>query len=130
MLATLREAGGRQELAGLSNLLREQYREAVVALRDADPRDLAIHRRISRLRYSHACPEASAVAACTAAGIEIFPGMEVSYVVTDARTWAVDLDWTATRFDVGYYTKLLDKAWLEVVFAAEQAKAGLAFCRS
>ncbi len=123
MLATLRTARDRQELAALSGRLREQYREAVTALPGVDPKDLAVSRRISRLRYSHACPEASAVAACTAAGIDLSPGMEVSYVITDARTWTVDLDWNATRFDVGYYKKLLDKAWSEVVFAIDQAKA-------
>ncbi|NYT21833.1 MAG: type B DNA-directed DNA polymerase [Methanomicrobiales archaeon] len=124
MLATLRTATDRQELAALSDRVREQYREAVAALTGADPRDLAISRRISRLRYSHACPEASAVAACAAAGIDLSPGMEVSYVVTDARTWAVELEGNATRFDAGYYQKLLDRAWAEVVFALDRAKAG------
>ncbi len=77
----------------------------------------SLHRRISRLRYSHACPEASAVAACVRAGIDLSPGMEVSYVVTDARTWAVELDWEARRADTGYYRRLLDNAWEEAAFA-------------
>ncbi|HON81239.1 MAG TPA: type B DNA-directed DNA polymerase [Methanoregulaceae archaeon] len=125
MLSTIRDAEDCKELAALSDRVGEQYREAVAGLSMAAPEDMAISRRISRLRYSHRCPEASAVAACTTAGIEIFPGMQVSYVVTDARTWAVELDWSATRFDVGYYRKLLDKAWLEVAFALDQAKKGL-----
>ncbi len=124
MLATLQAAADRKDLVALSDRVRQQYREAVAALPGADPKDLAISRRISRLRYSHRCPEASAVAACAATGIDLFPGMEVSYVVTDARSWAVDLDWNATRFDTGYYRRLLDKAWSEVVFALDQAKAG------
>jgi DNA polymerase elongation subunit (family B) len=124
MLATLQAATDLQELAALSHRVREQYREAVAALPGVAPKDLAIHRQISRLRYSHRCPEASAVAACAAAGIDLFPGMEVSYVVTDARTWAVDLDWNATRFDTGYYRKLLDRAWGEVVYTLDQVKAG------
>jgi DNA polymerase I len=85
---------------------------------------MAVHRRISRLSYRHACPEASAVAACAAAGISLSPGMEIGYVVTDARTWSVELDWNATRFDTGYYRKLLDKAWNEVAFALDQARKG------
>jgi DNA polymerase I len=125
MLATLMGAKDREELAALADRVGEQYRDAVAGLFRATPAEMAISRRISRLRYSRRCPEASAVAACTAAGIDIVPGMEVSYVVTDARTWAVDLDWSAVRFDAGYYRKILDKAWLEVVFALDQAKTGM-----
>jgi DNA polymerase I len=114
-----------QDRAGLL-ARREQvtrlYREAVEGLADAPPVSLAIHRQISRLRYTRACPEASAVAACAAAGIDLSPGMEVSYVVTDARAWAVELDWNAARFDQGYYKKLLEKAWEEVLFALNQAR--------
>jgi hypothetical protein len=57
-------------------------------------------------------------------GIDLSPGMEVSYVVTDARTWAVELDWNAARFDQGYYRKLLEKAGEEVFFALDQAGTG------
>jgi hypothetical protein len=49
--------------------------------------------------------------------------MEVSYVVTDARSWAVELDWNATRFDQGYYRRLLGKAWEEVLFALDRAQS-------
>jgi len=122
MLAILREAADRKELRELSERVRERYREAVAGLAGAAPAAMAVHRQISRLSYRHACPEASAVAACAAAGINLSPGMEVGYVVTDARTWSVELDWNATRFDTGYYRKLLDKAWDEVVFAIDQAR--------
>jgi DNA polymerase I len=124
MLAVLREAADRKELLELSDQVRERYREAVAGLASAAPAAMAVHRQISRLSYRHACPEASAVAACAAAGISLSPGMEIGYVVTDARTWSVELDWNATRFDTGYYRKLLDKAWNEVAFALDQARKG------
>ncbi len=122
ILAILQEAADRTELRGLSDRLRERYREAVAGLSGAAPEAMAVHRQISRLSYRHACPEASAVAACAAAGIRLAPGMEIGYVVTDARTWSVELDWNAARFDTGYYRRLLDKAWDEVVFAVDQAR--------
>lgn len=121
MLALLQQARTPEEIAALREPLWEGYRRAVDALPSACPAAMAVRRRISTLCYRHACPEASAVKACTAEGIALSPGMEVSYVVTDARTWAVDLDWKAARFDVGYYQKLLKKAWEEIVFVVEQA---------
>jgi DNA polymerase I len=122
MLAILQKAADRQELLELSDRIRRRYREAVTELPNADPAAMAIHRQISQLSYRHACPEASAVAACADAGIALSPGMEVGYVVTDARTWSVELDWNATRFDTGYYKKLLEKAWNEVIFAIDQVR--------
>ena len=47
--------------------------------------------------------------------------MEIAYVVTDSRTWEVELDWLATSFDMAYYQKLLEKAWKEMQFAFGQA---------
>jgi DNA polymerase I len=117
---------GARDRAGLRECreeAREIYRETVEGLDGAPPASLAVHRQVSRLRYTRACPEASAVAACAAAGIDLSPGMEVSYVVTDARSWAVELDWNATRFDQGYYRKLLGKAWEEVLFALDRARS-------
>jgi hypothetical protein len=48
--------------------------------------------------------------------------MEIGYVVTDARTWSVELDWVARRFDRGYYRRLLLKAWEEIAFALGQVR--------
>jgi DNA polymerase I len=122
MLSVMRQAGTRAELVALEEEVRGMYREAAAGLPDAPPSSMAIHRQVSRLTYSHRCPEASAVAACTQAGIGVEPGMEIGYVVTDARTCSVELDWVATRFDRGYYRKLLGKAWEEIAFAFEQAR--------
>jgi len=49
-------------------------------------------------------------------GISLAPGMEIGYVVRDARKWEADPERTARRFDAGYYRKLLEKAWEEAAF--------------
>ena len=59
-------------------------------LEGADIRDMAIHRRVSRLNYSRRCAEASAVQAHMKQGIPLAPGMEIGYVIRDARKWEVD----------------------------------------
>lgn len=125
MLNIIREARTLHEIIALRDALKEHYCRAVEELPGTRPADLAICRRISTLRYRHACPEESAVEACREEGIALSPGMEVSYVVTDGRSWAVDLDWNATRFDVGYYMKVLRKAWEEIIFAVDQAEKAM-----
>ena len=85
-------------------------------LMDADIRELAIHRRLSRVSYSKRCAEASAVKAYQKRGFTLAPGMEIGYVVRDAAKWEVDTERDASEFDAGYYGKLLDKAWDEVAF--------------
>ena len=85
-------------------------------LGNADVRELAIHRRVSRLKYSRRCAEASAVQAYLKQGLPLAPGMEIGYVVKDARKWEVDHDRTASEFDAGYYGGLLEKAWAEASF--------------
>ena len=123
LLEVLRGARTLPELAALRDTVSDRYREARENLPEVSPKELALCRQVSRLDYRHACPEASAVQACRAEGIELSPGMEVSYVVTDARTWSVALDWKASRFDLGFYRQLLEKAWDEVLFAVEKAGA-------
>ncbi len=122
LLSVLRQAGTRAELAAREEEARRVYREAKDGLAGAPPSSMAICRQVSRRTYSRRCPEASAVAACTAAGIRVAPGMEIGYVVTDARTWSVELDWLAKRFDQGYYRTLLEKAWEEIAFTFAQAR--------
>jgi DNA polymerase, archaea type len=84
---------------------------------DANVRELAIHRRLSRVTYSRRCAEASAVKAYKKRGFQLSPGMEIGYVVRDASKWEVDTERDASGFDAGYYRKLLEKAWDEVAFA-------------
>ncbi len=61
----------------------------------ADVRGLAIHRRVSRLKYS------SAVKAYMKQGLPLAPGMEIGYVVKDTRRWELDPERTAYDFDAG-----------------------------
>ncbi len=49
-------------------------------------------------------------------GISLEPGMEIGYVMKDAGRWEVETEREAVGFDVGYYGKLLEKAWEEVAF--------------
>ncbi len=94
----------------------KRYREG---LQNADARELAIHRRVSRLNYSRRCAEASAVQAHLKRGIALAPGMEIGYVVRDAKTWSVDTEKDASGFDEVYYRKLLDRVWAEVAFCIQ-----------
>jgi DNA polymerase I len=94
--------------------VRTKYLERLANL---DVKKLAIHRRVSRMNYSHRCAEASAVHAYKKRGLPLASGMEIGYVVRDAEEWAVDPERDASDFDEVYYTKLLDKAWSEVAYS-------------
>jgi len=48
------------------------------------------------------------------------PSVDIGFVVTDAAKWEVDPERYASEFDVGYYGKLLEKAWGEVASALHQ----------
>lgn len=124
MLDLLGTASSRCEINEVSSAVRERYRDASDGLRTASPQEMAIHRQVSQLDYSRNCLEASAVRACKAAGIQVSPGMEIGYVVRDARKWAVDLSWEADGFDLAYYQGLLDRAWREIEFSLDMAARG------
>lgn len=109
-------ARSQEELKGVKPRAREVCKRYMEELSEADVRELAIHRRVSRRSYSRRCAEASAIAAHQKQGIALAPGMEIGYVVKDAKRWEVEPDRTASEFDAGYYGKLLDKAWEEVAY--------------
>jgi DNA polymerase I len=103
--------------AGLALVRDPVYRVYCNAVRNlpcASSQALAINRRISRTTYAHHCIEGAAVQAYRDAGMAIAPGMKISYVVRDARTYRVDPEWAAERFDLSYYRGLLDRAWKEI----------------
>ena len=85
-----------------------------------DVRELAIYRRVSRTNYSRRCAEASAVQTYQKRGISLASGMEIGYVAKDAKRREVEQERTAEEFDVGYYRKLLEKAWDEVSFVSKR----------
>jgi DNA polymerase elongation subunit (family B) len=85
-------------------------------LEGADIKELAIHKRVRRLNYSRRCAEASAAQAHIKQGIQLAPGMEIGYVIRDARKWEVNPERTASKFHGAYYFGLLEKAWREAAF--------------
>ena len=104
------------ELHAIEPVAQEVRAKYMGGLKDADVRELAIHRRVSRMNYSRKCAEASAVKAYQRRGLPLAPGMEIGYEVTDAVKWKVDPERETSGFDAGYYEKLLGKAWIEVEF--------------
>jgi DNA polymerase elongation subunit (family B) len=112
----LAEARSQEELQRIEPRAQEVHRRYMAELGEVDVRELAIHRRVSRLSYSRKCAEASAMKAHRKEGIPLAPGMEIGYVMRDAAKWAVDIERDAFEFDVAYYSKLLKKAWSEVAF--------------
>jgi DNA polymerase elongation subunit (family B) len=122
LFAVLGEArvGGRRRIEPKA---LEVYRRYGDGLADVDVRELAIHRRVSRLSYSRRCAEASAVKAHLKCGVSLAPGMEIGYVVKDAGRWEVETETETERaasgFDTGYYGKLLEKALGEAAFVFE-----------
>jgi DNA polymerase, archaea type len=99
----LAEARSLEELQKLQPKAQKIYLKYLEGLDDAEIRELAICRRVSRLNYSRRCAEASAVKAHAAQGIALSPGMHIVYAVKDAKKWEVDPARTASKFDAGYY---------------------------
>lgn len=124
MFEVLGEAWSLEELRWVEPKAKEIYRKYREGLQNANVREMAIHRRVSRLSYSRRCAEASAVQAHLKRGISLAPGMEIGYVVRDAKKWAVDPERDASEFDGAYYKKLLDKAWVEVAFVFKKLDSG------
>lgn len=120
LFEVLGEARSLEDLRWIEPKAQAVRRKYVAELEQADVRELAIHRRVGRLNYSRRCAEGSAVQAHLKRGITLAPGMEIGYVVRDAKKWAVDPERDASGFDEVYYGKLLDKAWSEVAFALEK----------
>ncbi len=116
----LGEAKSREELRRMEPKAQGVINGYMEELRKADLRELAIHRRVSRLSYSRRCAEASAVQAYLKHGINLAPGMEIGYVIKDADRWDVEPEKTAEKFDLRYYRKLLEKAWEETAFVFRQ----------
>ena len=116
MLAIMATAPTPADLALVRCSVYKIYCNAIRNLPDAGTPALAISRRISRTTYARRCIEGAAVQAYRDAGVEIAPGMKINYVVRDARTYQVDPEWAAERFDLSYYRGLLDKAWKEISY--------------
>ena len=44
-------------------------------------------------------------------GTSLAPGMEIGYMMKDAKKWEVEPERTASEFDAKYYGTLLEMAW-------------------
>ena len=88
----LAKARSIDELRTMKPMAQEVRTKYVDRLKDADVREVAIHRRVSRMNYSRRCAEASAVQAYEKLGLPLAPGTEIGYVVTDATKWEVDTE--------------------------------------
>jgi len=116
MLDVMASAASIAELKDKKEEIGNIFRKTVKSLPLADPKVMVINRRISRLSYAHRCIEGAAIHAYQKQGIGIAPGMKIRYVVTDARRYQVETEWTAASFDLSYYRNLLEKAWDEIAF--------------
>jgi DNA polymerase I len=122
MLKVMARAKTINELEAVKNEITDIFRETVTNLPTANPRQIVINRRISRLTYAHRCIEGAAVQAYRDYGIGIAPGMKIQYVVTDARRYRVEPAWCANTFDTSFYRGLLDKAWAEIYYALTRGR--------
>jgi len=116
ILALMQAAGTPEELRAVQDEAEQVYRTAVSDLARAPLSDLVLKKRVSTTNYRHACLERSTVAAYLRAGIEIAPGMTLSYVVRDVKRHVVDPAWEPVGADLHFYRILLEKAWEEVAF--------------
>jgi DNA polymerase I len=122
-LEVFAKMGGAESIDEL-NRIKPQAQEILDryhrGLQGADPSEMIIHRRISKLSYEKRCVQASAIDAYRKRGVKVSPGMTVGYVVRDAGGWDVDVEWDASEFDPDYYGRLIDKAWEEAAFVFNQ----------
>ena len=124
MLGVMKRAATIAELEETKEEAEQIFREAILALPAADPQQMAIGRRISRLVYRHRCLEGAAVQAYRDQGIELSPGMQIRYVVEDARHYRVVPAGSAISFDTAFYRTLLERAGEEILAAYPSAAPG------
>jgi DNA polymerase I len=120
VFAKMGEARSIDELRRIKPQAQEIVDRYHRGLQGADPSEMIIHRRISKLSYEKRCVQASAIDAYRKRGVKVSPGMTVGYVVRDAGGWDVDVEWDASEFDPDYYGRLIDKAWEEAAFVFNQ----------
>ncbi len=102
-----------RQLLGLYPELMQIYRKYAENLRGAKPEEMVIRKVAGKSEYGKKLLESSAIQEYRKAGISIKPGMEVEYVVVDAKRKVVSVG-EHSAFDVKYYRRLLGKAWEEI----------------
>jgi len=96
--------------------VRGLYRQYSNGLRDADPQDLVIKRRIGKERYQNKCIPQAVIEVYRQHGVELVPGMDASFIVRDEKGLLVDPSFAPKDIDARYYQRLLDRAWKEIEF--------------
>ena len=124
MLGVMKQAKTIAELVETKDEVEGIFCKALRDLPNADPQQMAIGRRISRLTYRHRCLEGAAVQAYRDQGIPLAPGMKIRYVVEDARTYRAVPAPAAVTFDAAYNRTLLDRAREEIIAAYPSAAPG------
>jgi DNA polymerase I len=108
------EATSPNELAGCEERVAALYHTYRDTMTDAPPSSFVIRRRLGRTEYQNNSISAAVVRMYRAEGIPPEPGMDVEYLVQDARTKTVVPGWRAESPDYRFYATLLEKAWREV----------------
>jgi DNA polymerase I len=124
MLDVMARAKTMAELNMLKGEVTDIFRQTIAGLPAADPQQMAIDRRISRLTYRHRCIEGAAVQAYREQKIPIAPGMKIRYIVIDAQQYLVEPAWNALSFDLAYYRVLIEKAYGEIIYAFTPGTGG------
>lgn len=94
--------GAWEDLRRIEPKAREVYRRYLGDLDGGDAKELAIHRRVSRLNYSRRCAKASAVQAHMKLGLPLALGMEICYMIRDACKSEEDPVRTASKLKAAY----------------------------
>jgi DNA polymerase I len=122
MLTLMSQTATLAELIDLALPVEEIYRRYLTGLHMDEAKDFFITRRISRLKYAHRCLEVSAIEAYRNAGIDVAPGMKISYIVRDAKRYIVDTEWNASFIDPQFNQGLLEKARAEIAIRVRTSK--------
>ena len=112
----------REEILRAESQARQIHEKYLDGLKDADVKEMVIHRRVGRLNYARRCIEASAVQAHERLGLYLAVGMDMGYVVVDADRWKADAEENASQYDVAHYAGLLEKAWREASMVFEGSR--------
>ena len=108
------EAASPDELADMQEEVTALYRSYRDGMPDAPASSFVVKRRLSRTSYTNNSVSAAVVRMYRTEGIQPEPGMDVEYIVQNARTKTVAPGWRAEKPDYAYYATLLEKAWTEV----------------
>ena len=110
------------EITELEDAAGEIYNRYYEGATDAPVEDFLLRRRIGREEYSKRCIASTLLETCRKDGIRISAGMDVPYVVRDARSQTADPEWSLKSADMNYYRGLIDKAYGEIRFVFSSIK--------